>query len=72
MDRPESKYAWRTNHVKWVEYADWLEGELEAVEIQINAMHRENIESQERLAAALLNSHEETQAYIDTLEKNNG
>jgi hypothetical protein len=27
MDRPESKYAWRTNHLKWVEYADWLEAE---------------------------------------------
>jgi hypothetical protein len=27
MDRPESKYAWRTNHLKWVEYADALEAE---------------------------------------------
>jgi hypothetical protein len=27
MNRPESKYAWKTNHLKWIEYADWLEGE---------------------------------------------
>jgi hypothetical protein len=38
-----------------------LEAQVKAAEIQINAMHRGNIESQERLAAALSKSHKETE-----------
>jgi hypothetical protein len=38
-----------------------LKERIAELEAQINAMHRENIASQERLAAALLKSHKETE-----------